>query len=1143
MPTEIDSLSISIEAEAQKANSSIDKLVARLDALSNSLGKLNAGSANIASFANGVNSLGKAVQSINTKNLTKLTTNLANLSAQGSKVGSASRSIEKGLNSASNSATRAKKSFGGLASAIGKFYASYFLFIRAVKGLENSIESTADYIEAFNYFNVALGKIGSDWSYQFEQYGYENAEAYANSFSERLTQSLSGLSGVKIEMSADGSGLLTESGMKNLGLNIQEVTQYASQLASVTNSVGQTGEVSLAAASAFTKLGADMSSLFNQDYSSVMKNLQSGLIGQSRSLYKFGIDITAATLQTYAYELGIEKAVSEMTQMEKMQLRMIAILDQSKVSWKDLANTLESPSNMIRQFKNNLKETGMILGQLFIPLLQKVLPVINGITIAIKRLLVNVANLFGVKIELDKFGQGYTDLEDDLGGTADGFDEATASAQKFKKQIAGFDELEIISSGADMSGASGSVGNYIDLTEEILTATKEYESKWSEALSTIETSSSEFAEKFETFFQPLEDFIESLLSGDYEGAGEMFTGILTSIPSKLTEALQDVDWLEVGTSIGEFIGGIDWTQVTFTLGKLAVTILDAIGDAIIGLAVENPLGAAIGAVVAVATGNAWVIPVALAGTIVSLVIDDIDTSGIDASLKSAKEAAEELKATTEEVENYINGRNNFDDLVDKYFELANKENLTEEEKLLLRDYAQTILNYLGPDSEVAKYIDAHTGQYYGTEKAIRAMIEATKEYINLKAGEALIVDTKKGMLALEQSIGAAEKEIRQFARENNLDINLAIDSKYLTKTLKEIGGVENLAKYGTLADKISELKELETNYEKAKETYEDLWATVYASEELSRKISNEISNIKSGAYNLTEEQAADAIHTLEQLRANVVTFDDEATETLNGALDAFTRNVTTNAETAADAFSLIANSMLNEINGVKAEAEDAPHSVLSAVELTTGISSNSMKKVAEQHSRTLNTMQDNEKKYVRITGDLWEEKTEGMIKSILNGEKQVSESAASLGKKFVNNLAGTIKGQTGLLNSALKELLEGASTVTLKGRLNLGLALDDTPVAAYASGGFPEDGLFYANHGELVGKFSNGRTAVANNGMITDGIRQAAYEGMMQAIRDSGGFSGNVNVSVEADANGMFRVVQRKANEYFRTTGNAAFQF
>lgn len=43
----------------------------------------------------------------------------------------------------------------------------------------------------------------------------------------------------------------------------------------------------------------------------------------------------------------------------------------------------------------------------------------------------------------------------------------------------------------------------------------------------------------------------------------------------------------------------------------------------------------------------------------------------------------------------------------------------------------------------------------------------------------------------------------------------------------------------------------------------------------------------------------------------------------------------------------------------------------------------------------------------------------------------------------------------------------------------------------YADGGFPEDGLFFANHNELVGRFTNGKTAVANNDEIVSGIAQA----------------------------------------------------
>lgn len=53
-------------------------------------------------------------------------------------------------------------------------------------------------------------------------------------------------------------------------------------------------------------------------------------------------------------------------------------------------------------------------------------------------------------------------------------------------------------------------------------------------------------------------------------------------------------------------------------------------------------------------------------------------------------------------------------------------------------------------------------------------------------------------------------------------------------------------------------------------------------------------------------------------------------------------------------------------------------------------------------------------------------------------------------------------------------------------------------VPMYATGGFvPEDGLFYANHNEVIGSFSNGRTAVANNDMITEGIRDAVASAMV----------------------------------------------
>lgn len=671
MATNIDELQIEINAKAQSANNAIDRLVGKLDRLSDSLVKING--TNLSGLANGVQRLGNAMQIMNTvktadftrlaknlanlgnvntqalnsaassmshltrafnnlgtvsanaqavgdmaKNISKLgnasvqraitnipqlavslnnlmitlsqspqvstnviqlTNSLAKLASQGGKVGTASRSIQSGLNRASTTATKAKKSFSGLASAFGKFYASYFLAIRGLKGLWSSIQSTADYIEAYNYFNVALGKIGSDWQEQWQKYGYENAEAYADSFATRLSESLRNLSGVSIEIGADGMGILSESGMKNLGLNIQEVTQYAAQLASVTNSVGQTGEVSLAAAEALTKLGADMSSLFNIDYSQVMGNLNSALIGQSRAVYKYGIDITNATLQTLAYELGLEKTVTEMSQMEKMQLRIISILRQSKVSWGDLANTISSPSNMIRQLTTNLKEIGLILGQLFIPLLKQALPVINGFAIAIKRLLVSVASFLGVKIDFSDFGKGYNEAEDALEGIADGYDEITEAADGASKSTRKFDELNVISTGSKASAATAGTLGSIDLTKEILAATEEYNKVWAEAFAQMENTAQKFADNIEKKLKPLEELFKDLTLGDFFKVGEDVSGIVTGITEMFSKAIEKVNWQLVGNNFGLFLAGIDWSLV-----------FQNIGDAIFG-ALEGALAA------------------------------------------------------------------------------------------------------------------------------------------------------------------------------------------------------------------------------------------------------------------------------------------------------------------------------------------------------------------------------------------------------------------------------------------------------------------------------------------------------------------------------------------------------------------------
>lgn len=589
----VDSVALSNTATSLTAVMSAVDQLSTVNSASNevkdfasSLGKLGSKSIehatdNIPKLGNALNGLMVTLSrapSVNSS-VIQMTNALANLASQGSKVGSASNSIQTSLKGVSTRMTSTKRTATSLAAIFGKLYANYFLLIRGSKGLINSIKSTTEYIEAFNYQAVAFGKIASEWDREYEKYGYENAEVYGKSFQKRVQQTLGKLSGLQVDME---KGLLVEAGTKNLGLNIQEITQYASQLASVTNSLGQTGEATTAITKSMTMLAGDISSLFNVDYSTVATNLQSGLIGQSRALYKYGIDITNATLANYAYNLGVEKSISEMSQMEKQQLRVLAILDQSRVSWADLANTINSPSNMMRQFRNNLRETGMVLGQLFIPMLNNVMPVVNGVTIAIKRLLVNFATLMGVKIDFDSFGQaGYKDTTDGLEDIADGYDDVADSAKKAAMSLMGFDEINKLQADTS-SNKGGSAGGTIDLTADIIKATEEYEKRWNEAFSNMENDAIKWADRVEKILKPVTTPLNNLVSdiryGNWYEAGQDVSDLAEAILDSARKALKIVKWDELGEDVGLFLKGINWTKILKEVINLKFDIWKAIID-------------------------------------------------------------------------------------------------------------------------------------------------------------------------------------------------------------------------------------------------------------------------------------------------------------------------------------------------------------------------------------------------------------------------------------------------------------------------------------------------------------------------------------------------------------------------------------
>lgn len=121
----------------------------------------------------------------------------------------------------------------------------------------------------------------------------------------------------------------------------------------------------------------------------------------------------------------------------------------------------------------------------------------------------------------------------------------------------------------------------------------------------------------------------------------------------------------------------------------------------------------------------------------------------------------------------------------------------------------------------------------------------------------------------------------------------------------------------------------------------------------------------------------------------------------------------------------------------------------------------------------------------------WFSKEKWSFSGIKEGLKTAFDSAIKAIKAVWNSFAEWFNDKMTFtlqpLNIAGKTIFSGG-TVTL------------AKIPTFSVGGFPEDGLFMANHNEMVGQFSNGQTAVANNEQIVEGIKSGVKAAVVEAL-------------------------------------------
>ena len=198
--------------------------------------------------------------------------------------------------------------------------------------------------------------------------------------SSDLNESLNAVS-VSYGAATEGIVTLGETAANRLGLSNNQFNAIATQFSGfAANITGPGGDV-VGFIDELTTRGADFASVFNLDVDEALRLVQSGLAGETEPLRKFGIDLSAATVEAFALANGIGAAGEPLTEAQKQQARYGAFLEQTNKVQGDFANTSDGLANAQRilaaNFENVKAEVGGPLVGAFANLTTALIPVVT----------------------------------------------------------------------------------------------------------------------------------------------------------------------------------------------------------------------------------------------------------------------------------------------------------------------------------------------------------------------------------------------------------------------------------------------------------------------------------------------------------------------------------------------------------------------------------------------------------------------------------------------------------------------------------------------------------------------------------------------------------------------------------------------
>lgn len=317
------------------------------------------------------------------------------------------------------------------------------------------------------------------------------------------------------------------------GLDTTNLKSNIGTFALLSKSMGFTADQANTLSTQIAQSAIDFSSLMNVPITQVMGDLKSGLIGQTETVYKYGMDLTEASLKTEAFAEGITKSVRNMSQGEKMALRYNIImrtiskdLGNGITIMGDFARTIDQPANQFKILQDRLTTLSRSFGNMFIPILTVLLPILNAVVIVLIDMANALATLAGYVPQ--------TTIANALGSVAEEGDDATESIgettealKKLNKTILGIDELNLMAKPTESSAStlgSDSILSDIELLS-IYNLMADVPQKAKEIAEKIKG----FLVEVQKFFQPLIDVIEKFKGISFDNLIKAFTNLYKAV--------------------------------------------------------------------------------------------------------------------------------------------------------------------------------------------------------------------------------------------------------------------------------------------------------------------------------------------------------------------------------------------------------------------------------------------------------------------------------------------------------------------------------------------------------------------------------------------------------------------------------------